>query len=163
MRRAIGLVLILTAACSDRPTGPTEPMRLVHTPLAAAQPTTLKLDLPIQFNAWACVETVSLQGKLLAVIHTNSTDNGQHAKALFLQRLTGQGQLTGDKYEAIGNSVSVGNISADTASTDTEVFSFRLVSRAASFQAKMRTHTTVNANGDLTAEVQDFSVDCRVH
>jgi hypothetical protein len=27
----------------------------------------------------------------------------------------------------------------------------------------MRTHTTVNANGDLTAEVQDFSVDCRVH
>jgi hypothetical protein len=119
MRRAIGLVLILTAACSDRPTGPTEPMRLVHTSLAAAQPTTLKLDLPIQFNAWACVETVYLQGKLLAVIHTNSTD--------------------------------------------TEVFSFRLVSRAASFQAKMRTHTTVNANGDLTAEVQDFSVDCRVH
>jgi len=47
--------------------------------------------------------------------------------------------------------------------TDTEIFSFRLVSRAALFQVKMRTHTTVNANGDLTAEVQDFSVDCRVH
>jgi len=62
MRRAIGLMLILTAACSDRPGGATDPMSPAPASLAAARPTTYKLVIPIQFDAWACVETVSLQG-----------------------------------------------------------------------------------------------------
>jgi hypothetical protein len=162
MRRAIGLMLILAAGCSDRPVGATDPMSPVAASLAEARPTTYKLVTPIQFDAWACVETVSLQGELVAVFHNNTTDNGTQGKVLFLQRLTGQGQLTGYNYEAVGSSPAVGITSDDGANTNTEVFSFLLVSRAASLRVKMRTHTTVNANGDLTADIQDFSVDCRV-
>lgn len=164
MKRTFGsAALVVCASCADLSTSPRDVELQIAASASAAQPQTFTLVIPIQFNAWACIETVTLQGDLLGVFHSNSTDHALHGKVLFLQRLSGYGQSTGYKYEAIGNNNAVGMTSDQGAEPYNDVFTFRLVSRAAQLLVSIRVHTTVNANGDLTADVQESSVTCRVH
>lgn len=164
MKRAFGATLFLLAgACSDLPTSPVVASYPVSPLLSAAQTLNVKWVVPIQFSVWACSEWVPLQGDIVAVQHLNANDNGTHAKILFLQRLIGFGQTTGYKYEAIGNDNAVGTNPVNGATIFSEVFSFRLVSRAGQFLVRTRFHTTVNANGDVIVDILESSVECRSH
>lgn len=138
-----------------------EPVTGSAVSLTAAQPETFKLVVPIQFSAWACVETVSLTGELVGVYHTNTTGQGTHGKQLFLQRLTGYGMSTGYRYQAIGISNAVGMQPQNGATPYTEVASFILVSRAALLKMRLLMHSTLDANGNLTAVTFDASVACQ--
>jgi hypothetical protein len=162
MKRAFGAtVFLLVGACSELPTSPVVASYPASPLLSAAQTLNVKWVVPFQFSVWACSELVSLQGDVVGVQHLSNNDNGTHAKILFLQRLSGYGQTTGYKYEAIGNDNAVGTNPVDGATIYNEVFSFRLVSRAGQFMVRTRFHTTVNSNGDVTVDILESSVECR--
>ena len=158
MKLPIAAALLVCTACADLPTSPVEPLRPNAPTAAQAQAETFTMVIPIQFSTWVCAENVSLSGELLMVQHLGWNDNGSHAKVLFLQKLTGTGQTSGNSYVAIGLSNGVSNTSG--AGVFNQVSSFHLVSRGDKLLVTTRYHVTVNANGELSAQFLDFTVKC---
>ena len=160
MKRLLAAAFILCASCAELPSAPVNDLP-VQRPLAQASTLTFKLVIPIQFTGFACTEFVPLQGELLMIQHLGSNDNGTHAKVLFLQKLTGEGQVSGRRYVAIGINNAGGSTSAHGAEPSHEVFNFRLVGNGDVMQVKSRVRLTTNANGEITADFSEFSVVCR--
>ena len=158
MKLLIAAALLVCTACADLPTSSVEPLKPNAPAAAQAQAETFRMVIPIQFSTWVCTENVSLSGELLMVQHLGSNDNGSHAKVLFLQKLTGTGETSGNSYVAGGAQNAVSNSSG--AGIFNQVTSFHLISRGDKLLVTTRFHITVNANGELTAQSFDFTAKC---
>jgi hypothetical protein len=108
-------------------------------------------------------EFVVLSGTQHQLFHLTTDDQGGlHLKSTIQsQGISGIGLTTGDKYQGTGPSQSETNITVG--SQQTLINSFKVIGQGPgnNFLVQQTTHITVTANGDLTAFVNDFSVECR--
>ena len=123
------------------------------------------IDL-FQTRVTACNgEEVFLSGEIL-VIYQTTTDalGGIHSKStLVANQIRGVGSLTGTEYQALGGGRSHINQDTDTAPY---IFSntnmFNVVSQAGTDNLRINytLHMTINPNGEVTAQVDQFSSTC---
>lgn len=110
-------------------------------------------------------EYVLLEGNLNDLFHVTINDN----KAVFKyhdnpQGLTGTGETTGDKYQATGVTQGQTTIAANNGQYETTyVNNFRIIGQGTgnNYLVHETFHITFNAQGELTAEVSNFSVECQ--
>jgi hypothetical protein len=154
-RKVLVLVLVLALAA-------------VTTFPAYAQAITMidRVTVPYETIVTACNgEDVYLSGELLLISQTTVDANtGVHSQfTLVPQYVRGVGSLTGTQYKAVGGDRSHFNIDADSApATYTNTDMYLLVSQGGTenLLVKFTLHVTVNANGEGTAFVDNFSAEC---
>ena len=110
-------------------------------------------------------EIVDFSGVLHIVLSFTINGNNVSGKSHYQpQGLKGVGQITGDSYNAVGvtqesikGSLQNGQFSA------TYVNNFRLIGPGPgnNLQAHENAHITINANGDVTAFIDNFGTDCK--
>lgn len=108
-------------------------------------------------------ESVELSGTLHTLYKT-TLDNkgGYHSKYHFQpQGVSGTGLTTGDKYMATG--VTQDAFNGHVGSEETYVNNFRIIGQGTgnNFLVHETFHVTINANGEVTAYVDNFSVECK--
>lgn len=109
-------------------------------------------------------EVVLLSGNLHTLFHF--TDDGAGGFRVMSeanpQGVSGTGQTSGDKYQGTGVSRSDFN-SGSLPFTTSFVNNFRIIGEGTgnNLLVHQTFHLTVNANGDVTAVVDNFSVECR--
>jgi hypothetical protein len=159
------LLLLLLAGCAD-----SAPLRLLGPGearlQASASTTTEKVPVDI-YSFVPCAmggvgETVHLTGTLRQVTHV--TINRNHATYMTHvnpQGLGGVGLSSGLKYRGTGVSKSV--LTIGVGQTQTLVENFRLIGQGPGNNLLLHEnlHVTVNANGVVTAEHDNFSFECR--
>jgi hypothetical protein len=108
-------------------------------------------------------ELVILSGDLHVLVRfTTSKSGGVHAAAHFQpQGISGIGQTTGEKYQGTG--VTQDEFNTRIGLEETFVNNFRIIGQSSgnNFLVHENFHITINANGTVTAFVDNFSVDCR--
>ena len=175
MRRAVaGLVTVVAGAavgCADAARGPAEPLLRTATPLLAALTETTNLRIPLDLvvfvpcAAGGAGELVALSGTLHVLTHVTESPTGNlHLKAHFQpQGVSGVGLTTGDKYQGTGVTQRQTNINGPLPFTDTFINNFRIIGQGPdnNFTVHQTIHFTVNANGEVTAEVVNTKVECQ--
>jgi hypothetical protein len=143
-------------------------LTLLSAPAANAGATTetFQQKIPVTITAFLdCTgELVEVSGNLHVVTH--QTINGK--RATFTSHfqpmgLQGYGTVSGSMYNATGVTRQVNTVSlTGTQQTFTLVNRFHFVGTggAASFYVKQTTHLTVNANGEMTSQVDNFDLSC---
>lgn len=135
----------------------------------AAQPVTRVEEIPVDETlfvpcaAGGAGEEVHLTGKLHHLVHfiINST-GGVHFKFQSNdQGITGTGLTTGDKYHRTGATNSEFNAKVGEQTTVVDSFNIIGQGNGNNFLVHVTLHITVNANGTVTSEVFDFSVECK--
>ena len=143
---------------------------LGHTSVSAAAETfTVRQTIPIDFEVFIpCAnggegEFVQLTGNLNDVFHVTLDGQGGfhisgHSNP---QGVIGLGLTTGDKYQGTG--VGRFNFNGRLGSEFTAVDNFKIIGPGPgnNFLVHDNLHVTVNANGTLTAEHDNFSVECK--
>ncbi len=108
-------------------------------------------------------ESVWLSGYLHVLFHTTLDGSGGfHTKAHFNpQGVRGTGMVTGDKYQGTG--VTQDKFNGKVGDQSTYINNFRIIGQGAgnNYLAHETFHITVNANGEVTAFVDNFSVECK--
>ncbi|MCR9015995.1 hypothetical protein [Aquiflexum gelatinilyticum] len=109
-----------------------------------------------------CGELVDLNGEYHMVTNavTSKSGNTMYKSHINLKGI-GVGQTSGAVYQV--NEAINESINASKGSNVTLTRSFLLVGqgKAPNFKGHITFHMTVNANGQLTAEVDNFSADCK--
>jgi hypothetical protein len=159
MTRTIATVLAVTAIALTGAAG------------AGAQATTVTTNEQVPIVVFAFVpcandgagELVELSGTLHVLTHVTTDDQGGlHVKQHFQpQGISGVGLTTGDKYQGTGATQTEFNATA--AFEQTSVNNFRIIGQGPDNNLLVHAtfHVTVNANGDVTTVVDNFSVECR--
>jgi hypothetical protein len=111
-------------------------------------------------------EVIEVSGTLHVREHTTYDSNGGvHTMALaHPQGVSGVGLTTGDKYHATGMTMERYNASlAREGSQYTLLNNFRLIGQGKgnNYLVHQNIHVTVNANGEVTADVDNVTFDCR--
>ena len=137
--------------------------------LAAASTFTDNVQIPFDLfvfvpcAAGGAGEDVFLSGTLHVLFHTTIDNSGGfHTKFHFQpQGISGTGLVTGDKYQATG--VTQGTDNGKVGFESTFVNNFKIIGQGPgnNFLVHENFHFTVNANGEVTAFVDNFSVECR--
>ena len=98
---------------------------------------------------------------LHTVIHTNK--NGDITKIHFQPQASSLvGVSTGMAYNANGGTQYMYDSNFENgATTFTYINRFHFVGKGVQFYIKNTTHTTVNANGEATSTVDNFSIECK--
>jgi hypothetical protein len=108
-------------------------------------------------------EVVTLSGDLHILLRFTTTPSGGiHAGAHFQpQGISGLGEITGDKYQGTG--VTQNEFNATVGIEETSINNFRIIGQGTgnNFLVHQVLHITINARGDVTAFVDQLSVDCR--
>jgi len=108
-------------------------------------------------------EFVVLNGTLHILFRTTiDSKGGFHTKFHFQpQGVTGTGFTTGDKYQGTG--VTQGTANGKVGFVSTFVNNFKIIGQGPgnNFLIHENFHITVNANGEVTALVDNFSVRCK--
>jgi hypothetical protein len=108
-------------------------------------------------------ESVYLSGYLHIVFSTTVDGNGGFHTRIHHnpQGITGVGELSGDKYQAVGQTRTVTN--GRVGETYTFVNNYKIIGqgRGNNFLVHDTIHYTVNANGEVTSELANTSVECR--
>jgi hypothetical protein len=110
-------------------------------------------------------EVVDFSGDLHAVVSLTINGNNVSGKVHFQPHgLKGIGQITGDQYNAVGVTQETfkGSLQNDQY-TATFVNNFRLIGPGPgnNLQFHENAHVTINANGDVTATVDNVGTDCK--
>lgn len=109
-------------------------------------------------------EIVILNGDVLVLLHqTEDGAGGFHEKFTLVPRgIIGTG-ASGTQYRAVGAHSDALNTGPGRATTFTLSATFNVISKGGTdnFISKATVHFTVNANGDLTAEVVEIRAECR--
>lgn len=144
---------------------------VVFTAAAFAEATvvTTNVQIPYQVSVFVpCAvdgagEIVDLSGTLHVVFDTTLNNSGGfHTKAHFQpQGVTGIGRTSGDKYQATG--VTQQNFNGNVGTQFTFVNNFRIIGQGPgnNFLVHQLVHITVNANGEVTAFVDNSSIECK--
>ena len=133
-------------------------------PLAAqASATTEKV--PFDANVTACNgDVIHITGTLLSIFTETTTPSGGFIVSSHFQPqgIMGVDLTTGTRYVATGLTRDILVTSPSGGSTETFVnrFHIQATSGAESFIVSEVFHITVNANGDVTAFVDNFSSTC---
>jgi hypothetical protein len=108
-------------------------------------------------------EDLLLSGNLNVVMHTTIGPNGGITSTYHFnpQGVVGVGLTTGDIYRGTG--VSQGVYTGQVGETVTEIENFRLIGPGPGNNLLVHEtfHFTVNANGELTSFVDNYSVECK--
>src|SRR5215813_14493898 len=126
-------------------------------------PVTISVFIPCA--AGGVGEVVTLNGNLHVLIST--TVNGNHISSdmhFQPQGITGVGSVSGDKYQGTG--ITRFSFEADVAGfpfIQTMVNNFKIIGQGSDdkFLVHENLHVTVNANGTVTASVDNFSAECK--
>ena len=145
----------------------------VALPVTAAPATTYTSNQIVPFNqtVWvSCAndglgENVILSGELHELYHYTMNGNSFTFKTHYQpQGVTGVGQITGDKYKATGvtQDTETGSFASGQYSY-THVNNFRIIGQGKgnNFLVHQTWHYTLNANGEVTAEVDHSTVECK--
>jgi hypothetical protein len=111
-------------------------------------------------------ESVDLSGSINFLFHsTFDQSGGMHVQLKSnLQGVSGVGTTTGAKYRASDSETLVFNVDVDDAPFEsTSVSSFNIIGQGKgnNFVLHESAHFTVDANGDVTAQHDNFGVDCK--
>jgi hypothetical protein len=111
-------------------------------------------------------EIVDLAGTLHVRVRVAPDGNGGFHASFHFQPMGvgGVGRTTGTKFRGTGVTRSTQNVSGSGYPiVATEVNNFRIIGQGPGNNQLVHavTHTTINANGELTADVDLFSDDCR--
>ena len=132
---------------------------------AAAQTSTTVVKIPVDFNLFIpCAgEEVRLTGKLHLLIHVTLDNAGGFHSNLRAnpQGITGTGLTTGDKYQSTGASNTQFNTKVGNEETFVFIFNFIGQGNGNKLMVHVTHHVTVNANGIVTAIVDNFRVECK--
>ncbi len=138
---------------------------------AAATTVTDNVSFPVNIGvfipcaAGGAGEVVFLSGNLHSLFH--STVNGNNFKFKIHsqpQGISGTGLTTGDKYQGTGvTQTTSGGSFVNGQFSDTFINNFRIIGEGPgnNFLIHQTFHITFNANGVLTAFVDNFSSDCK--
>lgn len=159
---AAASMLVLVTACADTPTAPPDGPSLAATTLTEniRIPTAIGVFVPCA-NGGAG-ENVLLEGDLHLLTHITANNNGFHVKTHAQpQGISGTGDVTGDKYQATG--VTQDQFNLGPGETYTYVNNFRIIGQGPgnNFLVHQTFHYTINANGELTVVVDNFSSECK--
>jgi hypothetical protein len=131
---------------------------------------TESISFPFDMTVWIpCAldgagEAVYLTGALHSVWHWGEDESGGwHATSHFQpQGLSGIGQTSGDTYQGTGVTRWSTNFNVFPYN-DTYVNNYRMIGQGPgnNFTVHETYHITINANGELTAEVANFRVACQ--
>lgn len=166
------LGMALATACQE-PTAPDQSMsqRLLEAANGPAVTTTSNFKIPVNILVFIpCAdagagEFVELTGNLHVLFHTTVNGNRFNVKSHFQpQGISGVGQSTGDKYQATGvTQERFGGSFVNGQFSDTFINNFRIIGQGPgnNFLVHQVFHVTVNANGDVTAFVDNFKSDCK--
>ncbi len=111
-------------------------------------------------------ENVDLIGNLHLLFTVTINNNRVTVQSHFQpQGVNGLGQITGDKYQGTGVTryfTTYDNVDSFPVVT-TYVNNFRIIGHGPgnNFTIHETIHVTVNANGDVTADVDNFKTDCK--
>jgi len=113
-----------------------------------------------------CVpEDVVLTGELhILITQQEDSNGGLHVKTHFQpQGISGEGAVTGAKYQGTGVTQEHFNIHPGPQIEDTFVDNFRIIGQGPGNNLLVHTtiHVTVNADGVVTANVSNDSAECR--
>jgi hypothetical protein len=158
--------LVFIVSCSDDtvPTGPTAPKAPM---VAAASVTTEVFNEPFGYvpSLWPCTgEVVEFNGVVSGVRHTTINGNRIIDNVTRVLRLQGEGLSTGNTYRLVNplavtfsGSLINGQFSASF------VGQFLITSQGPgnNLVSPVVGHVTVNANGDVTIELEKFGDECR--
>jgi hypothetical protein len=110
-------------------------------------------------------EMVDFSGVIHIVVSVTINGNNVSGKTHFQpQGLKGVGQITGDSYNAVGvTQESIKGSLQNGQFTGTFVNNFRLIGPGPgnNLQIHENAHITINANGDVTAFIDNFGTDCK--
>ncbi len=110
-------------------------------------------------------EDVHLTGDLHIVITSTADGAGGFHDSFHAQPqgISGTGSVTGAKYQATGVTRGDFNVKPPYPFETTFVNNFRIIGQGPgnNFLVHENFHVTVNANGTLTASVDNFSVECK--
>jgi hypothetical protein len=170
IRPASLLLPLVLAACGDAvlPTGPT---RGLDAAVAAARAAVLgeNATIPIAVTveipcaAGGAGEVVTLSGRLHVRVHaTIDARGGLHIRShTNPQGVTGRGLTTGTVYRGTGATLEQARIGR----TDTFTYAnnFRIIGAGAGSDVVLHQnlHVTVNANRAITADADNFRIECR--
>ena len=160
------------AYCNNIPPNP--PLNLSQGEVVITQPGSNSFSssvvIPINIGVYVpCAvggagEFVLLSGNLHSLYHfTDDGAGGFHAMSENNpQGISGTGSTSGDKYQATGVTLSHFNTSG-LPFNQTFVNNFRIIGQGPdnNYLVHQTFHITVNAKGQLTATVDNFSVECR--
>jgi hypothetical protein len=132
---------------------------------AAAGTVTTIETIPFSTIVEGCGEPIALNGAIQVVFHVTLTPSGGLLvqEIFHPQGLTGIGLLSGATYHAVGETRDTTTISGTGGSTFTFVNNFKIIGegQATNYLVHETFHVTINASGEVTAFVDNFSVDCR--
>lgn len=159
-------LVAFVAGCGADVTSP-DPDLLVRAD-APAQHFKTNLKMPINIGvfipcaAGGAGEVVVLSGNLHVLLQTTINDNSFHAKAhVQPQGISGTGSVTGDTYHGTG--VTQSQFNGTVGEEFTFINNFRIIGqgRGNNLLIHETFHVTVNANGEITAEVDNFRSECK--
>ena len=138
-------------------------------PIHAAVDTNMSFPVTISFFIPCAVggagEVVTLNGNLHVLISTTVNANHISSDMHFQpQGISGVGSVSGDKYQATG--ITRFSFEADVAGfpfNTTSANNFKIIGQQSgnNFLVHENFHLTVNADGTVTANIDNFSVECK--
>jgi hypothetical protein len=108
-------------------------------------------------------ENVELTGNVHILIHTTLNGNNFNTKYhVQPQGISGVGLTTGIRYHGSGVTQQQikGSLKNETY-TETDINNFKIVGNGVNYRIHVNTHITVNANGETTGTVNNFTSDCK--
>ena len=161
----VSTVVVVAAACSDAPAAPRVD---VQRPAFDAVTSTVKIPIEETYIGGAiCGTPEAIQFTLREQLVLHETDDAAGCIHLLFvvndKGTTGLGLTTGTKYHQTGATVETTHLTDSFPFVDTFIFVVNLVAagRAPNYRLHVNAHVTVNANGELTALVDNFTEGCQ--
>ncbi|MGQ0650395.1 MAG: hypothetical protein ACT4P7_22875 [Gemmatimonadaceae bacterium] len=171
MRTFLSFVGLALAGCGGLPTDATPTQVRDAQPLLAATSTTSNAKVPVAVLTFVpCAiggtgEFVLAIGTLHILTHVTVSNAGNtHIKVHFQpQGLSGTGLTSGDTYRATGVTQQITNFNGNPPANFTFINNFRFIGPGPdnNLAVHQTIHVTVNANGDITATVNNTSITCK--
>lgn len=159
------------AACADSPAAPTSLSVIDQPPALSAVTSSTQLTRPFSATLWVpCAnggvgELVRLQGEIEIHAHTTEDGNGGVHTITFVRPsgVVGVGATTGAVYRGTGGTYQHENDSDGYPATYSYSNIFRIVGQGPgnNLMVHLLVHQSVNASGDLSAEVDLSSHSCK--
>jgi hypothetical protein len=170
--RALAVMIAGLVACSESPVSPTrrDPSG-VGGPRLAALATTTNEVIPIEVDFFVpCAnggagEVVTVTGSLHVLSHVTTSNTGittlrTHRQP---QGVSGVGEITGDTYRGAGVTQETTVSKGPLPTSDTFIDNTWIIGQGSGNNLLMHTtlHQTVNANGEVTSNVERVILECR--
>ena len=162
------LAAVALAACDTSPTAPAANRERLSLSAVTSQ---TNAEIPIDLFVFVpCAnggagELIVVSGPLHVLFQVTISNTGNVLLYAHFQPqgISGTGFVTGDKYQATGITQSTNTLSTPFPITSTFVNNFYMIGQGPdnNFKVHETSHLTINANGEVTAFVDNFSVTCQ--